>query len=142
MSVHHHDHHDHRDHQRKALGWSLAANSVLLVVELVAGVAFGSLALLADAAHMVTDVAALAIGLGALVLLARPSSARHSYGLQRAEVLAALVNAVLLLAAAGWIIVEAIHRLQNSGEHSVNGGGVVVVAAAGLVVNIVSSVLL
>jgi cobalt-zinc-cadmium efflux system protein len=86
---------------------------------------------------MATDVAGIAIALVAQALAARPASARHTYGLQRAEVLGALANGVVLVATAGWIFYEAVQRLGT--PESVNGGGVVVVATLGLAVNIASA---
>jgi cobalt-zinc-cadmium efflux system protein len=91
----HNDHaHSHvsRSTQRRALWISLAANGVFMVVEVIGGIAFQSLALLADAAHMLSDVAALGIALIAQHLVDRRATARHSYGLQRAEVLGAQAN--------------------------------------------------
>jgi len=70
------------------LGWALGINTALLLVEVVGGIVFGSLALLADAAHLVSDVAGLGIAVGALILTARPVSTRHSFGFARAEVMA------------------------------------------------------
>jgi len=96
-----------RTGQRRALGWALGVNTALLVVEVAGGIVFGSLALLADAAHLVSDVAGLGIALGALALTACPVSARHSFGFARAEVMAAQVSALLLLAAGAWIRVQA-----------------------------------
>jgi len=122
-----------RTGQRRALGWALGVNVALLVVEVVGGIVFGSLALLADAAHLVSDVAGLGIALGALVLTARPVSARHSFGFARAEVMAAQLSALLLLAAGVWIMAEGVTRLGN--PVPVNGGGLAAVAALGLVVN-------
>lgn len=126
--------------RRRALVAALVANAAFLVVEVVGGVAFSSLALLADAAHMVTDVAALAIALLAQSLLTRPATARHSFGLQRAEVLGAQVNGLILLAASGWIFWEAARRVGDPPD--VVGGGVVVVGLAGLAVNLGSLALL
>ncbi len=83
---------------------ALGANGGFLVVEAAGGVAFHSLALLADAAHMVSDVVGLTIALVAQRLLDRPVTAKHSYGLQHAEVLAAQANGLTLVAVAGWII--------------------------------------
>ena len=124
----------------RALWWSLAANGGFMVVEIAGGVAFGSLALLADAAHMATDVAGLSIALVAHALMVRPASAWHTYGLQRAEVLGALANGVVLVATAGWILYEAVQRLGSPTD--VDGGGVVVVATLGLLVNVGSAILL
>ena len=105
---------NHREAQKRALRISLLANGVLLVVEVVTGLALGSLALLADAAHMMSDVAALGLALGAQRLLDVPASSRHTYGLQRAEVLAAQLNGLVLLVAAGWIVYEALGRLGDA----------------------------
>jgi cobalt-zinc-cadmium efflux system protein len=124
--------------QRRVLLAALVANGAFLVVEVVGGFLFDSLALLADAAHMASDVAALAVALGAQTLMDRPASARHSYGLRRAEVLGALANGALLLVASGWIVVEAIGRLGSS--VAVDGRGLLLVAAVGLVVNLASAV--
>ncbi len=123
--------------QRRALAVALVLNAGFLVVEIVAGYAFGSLALLADAGHMLSDVAALALALLAFRLAARPASPAHSYGLQRAELLAALANAIALVLVAGWVAVEAVARLGD--PPPVRGGGLLAVAAAGLVVNLIAA---
>ena len=122
-----------RPGQRRALGWALGVNVALLVAEVAGGIVFGSLALLADAAHLVSDVAGLGIALGALVLTARPVSIRHSFGFARAEVMAAQVSALLLLAAGVWILFEGIARL--GAPVPVQGAGLAMVATLGLVVN-------
>jgi cobalt-zinc-cadmium efflux system protein len=128
--------------RRRALTFALVANAGFLVVELVGGFLFGSLALLADAAHMTSDVLALAIALGALVLSQRPPTERHTYGFVRAEVLAAQANGVLLLAGAGAVLVEAGRRLADGGGHEFDAAGVIVVGGLGLVVNVVSALVL
>lgn len=128
------------DRRRRALRIALYANGGYMVAEIVGGLVFGSLALLADAAHMLSDVAGLAIALLAQRLVDRPASVRHTYGLQRAEVLGAQANGVLLLATAGWILFEAIRRISDPPE--VAGPGLLVVATLGLVVNIASAVML
>jgi cobalt-zinc-cadmium efflux system protein len=137
--------HDHsgppdRGAQRRALQIALVANAGFVLVEAIGGVVFRSLALLADAAHMVSDVAGLGIALAAQSLLSRPASARHTYGLQRAEVLGAQANGVVLIAAAGWILYEATKRIGAPVE--VAGGGLLAVALAGLSVNVASAVFL
>jgi cobalt-zinc-cadmium efflux system protein len=126
--------------QRRALVGSLAANTVLLALELAGGLVFGSLALLADAAHLLADVTALAVALVAQRLLERPATLRHSFGLQRAEVLGAQVNGLMLVAVTGWIVWEAIQRIGHRAD--VDGAGMLTVAAIGLAVNIISAVVL
>ncbi|MCU1486363.1 MAG: cation diffusion facilitator family transporter [Actinomycetia bacterium] len=142
--MHDHDHaHAHpvdRGAQRRALRLALVANAGFLVVEFVTGLATHSLALLADAAHMASDVVALVIALVAQALLARPATDRHSYGLQRAEVLGAQANGIGLVVVAAWITVTAVQRLGSPAD--VRGGGLLVVATIGLVVNLGSVVVL
>lgn len=129
-----------RPGQRRALGWALGVNVGLLVAELIGGILFGSLALLAEAAHLVSDVAGLGIALLALILTARPISARHSFGFARAEVMAAQGSALLLLGAGAWILFEGVTRLSE--PMPVNGGGLAAIAALGLVVNGGSAIIL
>lgn len=129
-----------RANQRGALLVALVVNAAFLIAEVAGGIAFHSLALLADAAHMFTDVAALAFALVALTLTSRPSTARLTFGLERAEVLGALVNGLSLLAASGWIVFEAVRRMGNPAD--VEGAGVLMVAAVGIVINVVSAVVL
>jgi cobalt-zinc-cadmium efflux system protein len=119
---------------------SLGLNAGFMLAEVAGGLIFNSLALLADAAHMFSDVVGLAIALVAFGVLARPASARHTFGLQRAEVLGAQANGVVLVAVAGWIIYQAVRRIGDPLQ--VQGGGLLVVAALGLLINIVSAVLL
>lgn len=126
--------------QRRALWIALVLNGGFLAAEVVGGLVFGSLALLADAAHMLSDVAGLAIALVAAQLMSRAASHRHSYGLQRAEVLGAQANALTLLAVAGYIVIEAVRRLDRPDD--VSGLGVLVVASLGLSINAGSAVLL
>lgn len=133
------------EHQHEAAHTHLATGKTLLialaltigysVIELVAGWRSGSLALLADAGHMVTDGAALGISALAAWLAARPPSRKHTYGLGRAELLAALVNAVSMLVVVFMIATEAWHRLQSPG--SVDGATVSLVAVIGLLINLV-----
>jgi len=128
------------ERRRRALRISLVANAGFMVVEIVGGVAFGSLALLADATHMFADVAALGIALIAQQLVDRPASVRHTFGLQRAEVLGAQINGLLLLVTAGWILYEASRRLSQPTE--IDGGGLLLVASLGFAVNVACAVLL
>jgi cobalt-zinc-cadmium efflux system protein len=126
--------------RERALRIALVANAGFLFAELVGGWLFNSLALLADAAHMLSDVAALAIALIAQRLTERSATAKHTYGLQRAEVLGAQANAVLLLAATGWIVYEAAHRFGRAAD--VDGAGLLIVACGGLAVNGLSAAML
>jgi cobalt-zinc-cadmium efflux system protein len=126
--------------RRRALWFSLVANGAFVVVEIAGGLLFRSLALVADAAHLVTDVAALGIALLAQRLVSRPATDRHSYGLQRAEVLAAQANSVILLVVSGWLFYEAARRASRPPD--VVGAGLLGVALAGLVVNLGSAALL
>ena len=122
------------------LAWALAANTVLAVAQVLGGLAFGSLSLLADAADQLVDVVALGSVLMAQRLASRPARGRRTYGWQRADVLASLACAVLLLASSVWIVVEAIDRLGN--PVSIDGPWVVALAVLGLAVNVGSAYLL
>jgi cobalt-zinc-cadmium efflux system protein len=126
--------------ERSVLAAALALTAVFAIVEAVGGWWSGSLALLSDAGHMVTDVAALSIALIAQRLSQRPPSHRASYGYARAEVLAAFINALLMLGAVVWIAVEAARRLFAPAP--VAGGAVIVIALAGLAVNLLCASLL
>src|SRR5712692_8738012 len=107
-----------RSAQRHALRIAVVANAAFMGAEIAGGLAFGSLALLADAAHMLSDVAALAVALLAFRLVERPHTERHTYGLQRAEVLGAQVNAFALFVVTGLILYEAVRRIDA--PHHVN----------------------
>lgn len=119
---------------------TLILNLTLLVVEVVAGLAFSSLALLADGAHQATDVVAIGIALVARSLMRKPGSTRHTYGLLRAEALGAQVNAFLLIGASIWVLIEAVQRIGD--PESVDGIGVLVVATVAFAVNAGSAVVL
>ena len=129
-----HVHDQGRESTRRALGITLALTTAFLVAEVIGGLLTGSLALLADAAHMLSDSVSLALALGAVWLAQRPATPQRTFGLKRAEILAALANGVTLVAISIWIFVEAIRRLDDPGD--VEGGWMLVVAAAGLLVNI------
>ncbi len=120
---------------RRLLAISLAITSTVMVVQIVGAVLSGSLALLADAAHMFTDAAALVIALIASTVAARPANDRRTFGYQRAEVFGALVNGVILIALSAWVAFEGISRLLNPGETEVAGGLMLIVAIIGLVAN-------
>lgn len=108
-----------------------------MLVEVVVGYAAGSLALLADAGHMLTDTASLGLALGAAWLGTRPATPGRSFGFRRAEILAALANGVALVAIAIWIAVEAIQRLRDPLEPK--GGWVLVVGVVGLALNLAAA---
>ena len=125
----------------RALGASLVVLLAFLVLEVVVGLATGSLALLSDAGHMLTDVLGVGMALAAIVAARRgvPDD-RRTFGLYRAEVLAALANAVLLFGVAGWVLVEAVTRFAD--PPAVPGLPVVLTATAGLAANLVVFALL
>src|SRR4051812_36634995 len=125
---------------RRALWIALALNAGYLGVEIVGGVVFGSLALLADAAHMTSDVVGLAIALAAQRLTFRPATGRYSFGFKRAEALGAQANGVVLLAVSVWVIYEAVQRLRD--PQPIEGVGLLVVATVGLGVNVASALIL
>jgi cobalt-zinc-cadmium efflux system protein len=131
---HTHDHGGRRANSRQ-LTMVLGLVLVYLVAEVVGGILTNSLALLADAGHMLSDAAALGLSLFAMWVARRPANSRHSYGFYRAEILAALVNGAALIAIAMFIFVEAFHRLRA--PPAVEGRGVMLVAAGGLAVNLV-----
>ncbi|MDY0909349.1 cation diffusion facilitator family transporter [Microbacterium sp. CFBP9034] len=127
---------------RRLLAFSLAITTVVMIVQVVGAALSGSLALLADAAHMFTDAAALVIALVATAVAARPANDRRTFGYQRAEVFGALVNGIILIALSGWVAVEGVQRLLDPGDVEVAGGLMLVVAVVGLVANAVAMWLL
>jgi cobalt-zinc-cadmium efflux system protein len=136
--AHRHDHA--RVESRRALAAALGLTASYTVVEVVGGVLAGSLALLADAVHMLSDNIALAAALFAAWLAAKPATSGRTYGYKRAEVLAALANGVLLVALAIWIFVEAVMRLRDPGD--VLGGWMLAIALVGLAVNVAAGLVL
>lgn len=134
--------HDHsgRSQHAGSLAWALGVLVVFAGVEIAVALSTSSLSLLSDAGHMVTDVLGLALALAAVLLARRASSARHSFGLYRAEVLAALANAALLIGVAGFVVVEAARRLGD--PPVVAGLPVLLTAAAGLGANLIAFVIL
>jgi len=137
---HVHAHVHDRAESRRALAIALALTAAYTVVEVVGGVYTGSLALLADAVHMLSDNLALALALAAAWLAGRPATPGRSYGYKRAEVLAALANGVLLVALSIWIFVAAIQRLADPPD--VLGGWMLVIAVVGIAVNIAAGAVL
>jgi cobalt-zinc-cadmium efflux system protein len=139
--AHSHGHeHDHRDTSRRALSAALILISGLLVAEVIAGLVAGSLALLADAGHMLTDVLALAMALAAATVARRPAEGRWTFGFGRIEVLAAQANGVTLALVGAWIVYAATRRLID--PPNVEGGIVVSVALAGVAVNVAAAAIL
>jgi cobalt-zinc-cadmium efflux system protein len=147
LGHHHHDHgdgiHTHgadrADIQRRLVG-VLALTAVFTVAEVVGGVISNSLALLADAGHMFSDVAALGLSVMAIGLANRPPSDRRTYGYARFEILAALVNGAALLVVAVLIVAEAWERLRE--PVAIDGGVMLVVASLGLIVNVIAAFVL
>ena len=129
-----------RKDQRRTMKWVLGLTAVFMVAEVLGGLISNSLALLADAGHMFTDVGALGLSLLAMRLAQRPPSPRKTYGYVRLEILAALINGAALLFIALVIFKEAWERFSNPPE--VDGPLMLVVAVMGLVVNIIGAVLL
>jgi cobalt-zinc-cadmium efflux system protein len=123
--------------ERRALAIALGLVAGFAGVEAVAGVAADSIALLADAAHMVSDSLALGLALFAAWLALRPATPDRSFGWRRAEVLAALANALVLVVLGGWIVWEAVGRLSD--PQGVTGGWVLAAGIAGLLVNLAAA---
>lgn len=138
LHAHHHGDAQHRHvaegRSNRALGVALALTLSFAIIEVVTGVFSNSLALVADAGHMVTDAASLGLALLAQIIAKRPPSARHSFGFGRAEPLAAFVNGLGMLLVVGWIVFEAVQRFAT--PRAVEGATVFIVAAIGLVINL------
>ncbi|MEZ4440840.1 MAG: cation diffusion facilitator family transporter [Polyangiaceae bacterium] len=138
MADGHHHHHHHHDgkHGRRRMAATLALTISYMVAEVVGGILSGSLALLADAGHMLSDAVALTLALVAMKLAERPPDARRTYGYARTQILAALLNGGALLAIAISVVVEARERLAVPPE--VRAPIAMGVAAGGLLVNLVA----
>lgn len=130
------DHHAHAGSKEGGLRIALVLTFLLLIAELAGAFYSGSLALLSDAAHMMTDVTALVIALLAIRLGKRPADARRTYGYHRFEILAAMGNAVMLFLAAGYIAYEAVQRFRH--PPPVASGIMLWIALAGLIANLIS----
>ncbi|MGE5477984.1 MAG: cation diffusion facilitator family transporter [Bacteroidales bacterium] len=144
---HHHDHdhaheghHHHHHGNEKRVLWALLLTGGFMVAEVVGGLMSGSLALLADAGHMLTDAAALGLSLAAFRASRRPETHSHSYGQHRFQVLAAFLNGAALVIIAMWIAVEAVQRMLA--PVPVLGGTMLVVAGLGLAVNVAAFLIL
>lgn len=135
-----HDHGTSEIKHEKPLWWAFGLTATFLVAEVIGGLLTNSLALLSDAAHMMTDVIALAISLVAVRLSRRPPDAKRTYGYARMEAIGAMINGGLLFLVAGYILWEAIGRFRQPPE--VASTGMLVIAAFGLVVNLISMRLL
>src|ERR1700712_1928906 len=118
----------------------LTLTGVVFVVEVVGALLSGSLALLADAAHMATDALGIGMALAAVSLAQRPARGRRTFGWQRIEVLAAVANGLLLLGVGAYVVIEAVRRIGNPPD--IHSGRMLSVAVLGLLVNLGSVVLL
>jgi len=134
---HHHHHAPGPDADRRMLGLALGLIVVFMAVEVVAGLVSGSMALLSDAAHMLTDAAAIALALFAARWAARPAAGRMTYGWRRVEILAAQANGLTLLLLALYLAYQSIRRFFSPEE--VEGQIVLVTALAGIAVNLVAT---
>ena len=143
---HEHGHDDHHDHghahggghhhhaaSTRALAWSLVLTIVILIAEGIGGYLANSLALLADAGHVLTDAGALALSLFVVWLARQPGSAEKTFGYLRWEILAALINGATLLVISAWIVIEAVMRFKH--PEPVAGGLMLGVAVLGFVIN-------
>ena len=141
---HAHDH-DAQAANRTRLAIAIAIIAVFLVVQVVGGLLSGSLALLADAGHMTSDLLGLVIALGAAIVAARPANDRQTYGFRRFEVFGALANGVILVVVAVAVTAGAIGRIVSGAQgeaHEVAGGPMLAIAVAGLVANVVALLVL
>ena len=134
---HGHGHAVGRSADRRWLAAALALILTFMAVEFVVGLVAGSLALISDAAHMLTDAAAIALALVAIRLAARPAKGGYTYGLRRAEILSAQANGITLLLLAAWFCYEGVRRLID--PPAVEGGLVLVTALVGIVVNVAAT---
>lgn len=125
---------------QKRMQWVLGLTTVYMLAEVIGGVVTNSLALLADAGHMLTDVFGLALALFAIWFAGKPATPQRTYGYYRAEILAALANAVVLFFISGFILYEAWQRFRE--PEPIQSGPMLAVAAVGLVVNVLSAWLL
>lgn len=133
---HDHDHHDHAEGQSaRVLGWAFAMTAVFMLVEGIGGFLAHSLAIVADAGHMLTDAASLALAWSATHLARRPADPKRSFGYQRLRVLATFVNGCALLFIVAWIAIAAVGRLFD--PVAVNANAMLVLGTIGLIVNII-----
>jgi cobalt-zinc-cadmium efflux system protein len=131
---HHHHHHHHAGTKSRVLKWSLVATVAFVVVQFVAGLTAGSLALLSDAGHNLTDALALGLAMFGVYLQAKPADESRTFGYHRGGVLAAFVNALSLIVLSCYLFYEAYHRLLN--PHEVHENTMIGVAGLGIVLNV------
>jgi len=132
-SGHHHDHAPKLDHLNAAFIWGIILNSAFVIVEVIAGLISGSLSLLTDAGHNLSDVASLALALLAFKLAKAKSNSTYTYGYKRSTIIVSFFNAVILVVAVGFIVYEAVVRFIH--PEGVAGGTVAWVAFAGIAIN-------
>ena len=137
--AHDHSHAHGTPSHNRAFALGVALNVGFIIIEVVYGITAGSLALLADAGHNITDVLGLFLAWGASALAAKPPTWTHSYGYRRGTILAALASAMLLFVAIGGITWEAIQRFQS--PETTHGTTIIVVAAIGVVINAATAAL-
>lgn len=138
-----HAHHGH-DHLRagntRRMAIALVINMAMLAAAIAGWLVFDSVALAADAGHVLSDIGAIGLGIAAAWAASRPARGRRTFGLRRAEIFAAFANGILLIAVAAWVFIEAIGRLSDAPE--VDGAGVAAVGAFGLIGNGVATLVL
>lgn len=136
---HHHGHHGHHGDtsagNRRRLALTLVLAATYMLAEAVGGWLTGSLALLADAGHMLSDAAALGLSLFAMWIAQRPPTPKRTWGYYRTEILAALINGATLLALSVWVVIEALDRFRSPAE--VDAPVMMAISAGGLVVNLI-----
>lgn len=137
---HGHDHHHQRANNKKSLMIAIFITAGIMVLELIGGFITKSLALISDSFHMLSDVSSLLLSLVAMWFAVRPPSPQKTYGYYRFEILAALLNGMTLFVIAAFIIWEAIERLFD--PPTVAGGTMMIIAAIGLVANLISAFVL
>ena len=140
MSAHHHHHHHHRADDSRRMWIVLAINLAMLAAAIAGGIVFDSLALLADAGHVLADVGAIGLALFAAWMAARPSGPQRTFGFRRTEIFAALANGITLVAVSVFVFIEAVQRLSDPPD--VAGVGVLVVGAFGLAGNAIATLIL
>jgi cobalt-zinc-cadmium efflux system protein len=137
---HHHGHHHSGHDSQKMLGIAFFITAAYMVAEVIGGILFNSLALLADAGHMITDATALGLSWIAAYIGKRPATKTHTFGFKRTEILAALLNGLVLWGIVGVIFYEAVRRFMDPPE--VQGVGMLSIAVIGLLVNLIMAALL